>query len=121
MLLVTTFSRVLGPRYSEFDMFGVIGVGCLAAVVSCLWAGLLALLIAFRPAAALILLAIGGAAVAPALFLLALTFVDGEWSWFLVLYMAILLGTIAGVGASLLVPISANVPKAGPPPPDRRQ
>ena len=107
MLLITTFSDVLGPRYSEFDMFGVIGAAFFGAVVSCAAAAILATLVALRSMpTGLHLVAICIAIVIPDILLFGLTLViDGEWAWFLVMYLAICAGTLTGIVASLLVPI----------------
>jgi len=105
MLLITTFSSVLGPRYSEFDMFGVIGAALFGAAISCVVAAMVALLAAYRPPTALHMFVISGVAATPAPILIALTIVNGEWAWLVVIYLAIFLGTVTGVGASLLVPV----------------
>lgn len=106
-LLITAFTDVLGPRYAEFDMFGVIGAAFFGAVVSSIAAPALAALLAFRPPAGqqLVVLMIGVALLVavPTFLLLAITIFNGDWAWLLVIYLAICLGTLTGVGASLLL------------------
>lgn len=103
LLLITAFTDVLGPRYSEFDMFGVIGAAFFGAGVSSVVAATLAALLASRSPTRHAM--IGGALLilVPTFILLAATIIAGDWAWLLVIYLAICLGSLAGVGASLLI------------------
>ena len=107
LLLITTFTDVLGPRYAEFDMFGVIGAAFFGAVVSSVTAAALAALLACRPPTGqqIVVLTIGVALLiaVPTFFLLGAPIIKCDWAWLLVIYLAICLGTLAGVGTSLLV------------------
>ena len=102
VFISTPLQRILGPRYSEFDFFGVIGVSLLApliAVVATVIAvsqGLEKLRSTFRPRNLL------SWTVAPFVLVVVLAlFVDGEWAWLAVIHAASCLGILAGAGLSL--------------------
>lgn len=112
---MTPLQQVLGPRYSEFDFFGVILVTVFAAFIACVaatYAGVgtlnkLRSTFQTRNLLALVL--------APMLVALVLTFaVSGEWVWLGLTHLSACLGILAGAGSALLVRRDSNTkPKSG--------
>lgn len=102
LFIATPMQRILGPRYSEFDFFGVIGVTvvvpiiALAGTVVAVQQGVNKLRATFRPVNLLLL------TVAPLILILALTlFVDGEWAWMGVVHLATCLGILSAARLAL--------------------
>lgn len=97
LFISTPLQNVLGPRDSEFDVFGVIGVTLCGALIGCVGAVVAALQsepklrATFQPRNLILLIPV------PVLCLMILTFaVDGEWAWLGLIYLSAVLGVLAG-------------------------
>jgi hypothetical protein len=109
LFLSTPLQRVLGPRYSEFDFFGVIGVVVFATPI----AGLATLVATCRSRermkATFGTRNLLGLVALPFAVLLGLTLrVSGEFSWVVLIHLSICLGLFAGVGSSLWLAADAD-------------
>ena len=104
LFISTPLQQVLGPRASEFNLFGVIGVTVFAALIASVAsivgaAGSLDRLRSTFQTGNLLSLVL-----APTLIALVLTFaVSGEWAWPGLIYLSTCLGILAGAGSALLV------------------
>ncbi len=102
VFIITPLQKILGPRYSEFDFFGVIGVTIFAALIAFIGATISAarskqnLAATFRPRNLLAWV------LAPLAATVVLTFaVDREWVWFGLIHLASCCGIFAGAGAAM--------------------
>ena len=109
IFVATPLQKVLGPRYSEFDAFGVIGVTLLSALIACVGATVAAAVSPNRLRATFKTRNLFALIVAPALVALVLTFViSGEWAWLGLIHVSSCLGILAGAGSALLFDRAAN-------------
>lgn len=104
LFVLTPLQRVLGPRYSEFDFFGVIGVTVLGAVIACVGAAIAGLRSAERLRAAFRTRNLFTLVLVPAVSILVLTLsIDGEWAWLGLIHLSACLGILAGAWTALLL------------------
>lgn len=123
VLITTPLQNVLGPRYTEFDGFGVILVTGLSALIAWVGATVAAALGRRRLRSAfgtrILLVLIAG----PTLVGLVLVFViRGNLVWWVVVYFSACLGVLAGGGSALLLDQAASEKpdrSEGPPKPRR--
>ena len=104
LFISTPLQQVLGPRYSEFDFFGVIGVTVFASLIACVAAtvaaagSLVRLRSTFQTRNLLVLVLV------PMLIAFVFAFtVSGEWAWLGLIHLSACLGILAGAGSVLLM------------------
>jgi hypothetical protein len=132
LFLSTPLERVLGPRYSEFDVFGLFFVAVVAALIASAASFISAIYavsatngrewlrstIQSRYWVTVVL-------VPTVLFAVLALAVNGEWAWLGLIHLSACLGILAGMGSALILPqplgggASGLPPEACPgPPPD---
>jgi ABC-type transport system involved in cytochrome c biogenesis permease subunit len=109
VFIVTPLQRVLGPRYQEFDIFGVIGVTVFAAVIASVGATVAAAQVTSKLRSTFTNRNLFTLVLAPTLFAFVLTFsVAGEIAWLGLAYLSACSGILAGAGLVLLMRRTAN-------------
>ena len=112
MLFITTsLSDVLGPRYAEFDFFGVLGVAIIAAIVACPISVVVASMSVNAVLAGIwtvivctLLLGLGWWTAIKAVA------DDGEWAWLGLIHVSVCLGVLAATWISVPLSRSRNSP-----------
>jgi hypothetical protein len=109
VFIITPLQRVLGPRYAEFDVFGVIGVTVFGALIACVGATVAAAQSANTIRSTFTTRNLIRLVLAPILVALVLTLsVSGELAWLGLIYLSACSGILAGAGSALLMNRFAN-------------
>lgn len=109
IFITTPLQKVLGPRYSEFDVFGVIAVTFFSTLIAWVGATVAAAVSHERLRSTFGTRNLFVLVVAPALVLLVLTFgISGEFAWLGLIHVSSCSGILAGAGSSLLFDRTAN-------------